>query len=158
MTTKRVILGADIAGFDLKEAVKEHLIQKGYEIVDVGMTDKENKIPFQEVGFRVGRAVSRGEFERGLLFCGSGMGIHLAAAKFPGVLCAVCESVPAAKRCVVANNCNILAMGGFYVAPYTGCQMAEEYLGSSFGEGQTERFVAFHENAYHDIMDHDYQK
>ena len=158
MTTKRIILGADIAGFDLKEAVKEHLIQKGYEITDVGMTEKERTIPFQEVGFRVGRAVSRCEFERGLLFCGSGMGIHLAAAKFPGVLCAVCESIPSAKRCVVANNCNILAMGGFYVAPYTGCQMAEEFLESEFGEGQTERFVAFHENACREIMNHDYQE
>ena len=158
MKTKRVILGADVAGFDLKEAVKAHLLQKGYEIIDVGMQDKEHTVPFQEVGFRVGRAVSKGEFERGLLFCGSGMGIHLAAAKFPGVLCAVCESVPAAKRSVVANNCNILAMGGFYVAPYSGCQMAEEFLDSDFGDGQTERFIAFHENAYRDIMNHDYQE
>lgn len=158
MKTKRVIIGADIAGFDLKEAVKTHLLQLGYDIVDVGMTDKEQKIPFQEVGFRVGRAVSKGEFERGLLFCGSGMGIHLAAAKFPGVMSAVCESIPAAKRCVVANNCNILAMGGFYVAPYTGCQMAEEFLSGTFGEGQTERFIAFHESAYNEIMAHDYLK
>lgn len=157
MKTKRVIMGADVAGFDLKEAVKAHLTQKGYEIVDVGMLEKETTVPFQEVGFRVGRAVSKGEFERGLLFCGSGMGIHLAAAKFPGVLCAVCESIPAAKRCVVANRCNILAMGGFYVAPYTGCQMAEEFLASDFGDGQTERFVAFHEKAYNDIKNHDYQ-
>lgn len=158
MTTTRVIIGADVAGFDLKEAVKAHLIQKRYDIVDVGMTEKEQTIPFQEVGFRVGRAVSKGEFERGLLFCGSGMGIHLAAAKFPGVLCAVCESVPAAKRCVIANRCNILAMGGFYVAPYTGCQMAEEFLSSNFGDGQTERFVAFHEKAYQDIMNNAYQE
>lgn len=157
MKTKRVIMGADVAGFDLKDAVKAHLTQKGYEIVDVGMLEKETTVPFQEVGFRVGRAVSKGEFERGLLFCGSGMGIHLAAAKFPGVLCAVCESIPAAKRCAVANHCNILAMGGFYVAPYTGCQMAEEFLSSDFGDGQTERFVAFHEKAYNDIMNHDYQ-
>ncbi len=158
MKTNRVIMDADVAGFDLKEAVKEHLIKKGYEITDVGMIEKEHTIPFQEVGFRVGRAVSKGEFERGLLFCGSGMGIHLAAAKFPNVLCAVFESIPSAKRCVVANHCNILAMGGFYVAPYTGCQMAEEFLSSNFGDGQTERFVAFHENAYHDIMEYDYQK
>lgn len=158
MKTKRVILGADVAGFDLKEAVKAHLTQKGYEITDVGMLEKEHTVPFQEVGFRVGRAVSKGEFERGLLFCGSGMGIHLAAAKFPGVQCAVCESIPAAKRCVVANNCNILSMGGFYVAPYTGCQMAEEFLGSDFGDGQTERFVAFHEKAYQEIMEHNYQE
>ncbi len=158
MKSKRVIIGADIAGFELKEAVKTHLEQLGFEITDVGMTEKENKIPFQEVGFRVGRAVSKGEFERGLLFCGSGMGIHLAAAKFPGVMCAVAESIPAAKRCVVANHCNILAMGGFYVAPYTGCQMAEEFLTSNFGDDQTERFVSFHENAYNDIMRHDYQE
>lgn len=158
MKIKRVIIGADVAGFDLKEAVKAHLIQLGYDIVDVGMTDKEQKIPFHEVGFRVGRAVSKGEFERGLLFCGSGMGIHLAVAKFPGVMSAVCESIPAAKRCVVANNCNILAMGGFYVAPYTGCQMAEEFLLGTFGEGQTERFIAFHESAYNEIIAHDYLK
>ena len=156
MKTTRVIIGADVAGFDLKEAVKAHLIQKGYEIADVGMTEKAQTIPFHEVGFRVGRAVSKGEFERGLLFCGSGMGIHLAAAKFPGVLCAVCESIPAAKRCVIANRCNILAMGGFYVAPHTGCMMAEEFLAANFGDGQTERFIAFHEMAYDEILSHDY--
>lgn len=156
MKTKRVTIGADVAGFDIKESVKEHLIQKGYDIVDIGMMDKEQKISFHWVGFRVGRAVSKGAFERGLLFCGSGKGIHLAAAKFPGVMSAVCESIPAANRCVAANRCNILAMGAFYVAPYTGCQMAEEFLSDNFGDGQSERFIAFHESAYNEIVARDY--
>ncbi len=148
MKTKKVIMGADAAGFDLKESVKIYLIKKGYEITDVGVTDQNNPMPFYEVGFRVGRAVSKKEYERGLLFCGSGMGIHLAAAKFPGVQCAVCESISSAKRCVIANNCNIMAMGGFYVAAYTGRLMAEEFLSHDFGDEQTQEFIEFHLKAY----------
>ena len=83
---KYVVLGSDLAGYPLKCAVAEHLEKEGYKITDLGVTDPNYEDPemmFQRVGFRVGSKISEGEFEKGLLFCGTGMGIHIAAIKYP---------------------------------------------------------------------------
>lgn len=153
---KKVVVGADPAGFPLKEAIKAHLIEKGYEVTDLGMLKEDEPIMFQIVGQRVGKAVSEGQFERGLIFCGSGMGIHIAASKFPHVHCALCESIETAKRSRVANNCNILAMGGFYIAPRLGCMMADAFLETEFAEGQNQWFYDYHMKGYQEIEDYDY--
>ena len=99
---KYIVMGADFAGFPLKEAVAAHLKAQGGRITDVGVTtdskpdDTENM--FHRVGLRAGSLISEGEFERALLFCGTGMGIHIAASKCPHVHAGVVESVPAALR------------------------------------------------------------
>ena len=86
---KYLVVGADFAGFPLKEVVVEHLQKKGWKITDLGVTadsdpdDTENM--FHRVGLRVGAQISEGIFERALLFCGTGMGIHIAASKCPHV-------------------------------------------------------------------------
>ena len=81
---KQLVVGADFAGFPLKEVVCEHLRKKGWEILDLGVTkdsdpnDTENM--FHRVGLRVGAQISEGNYERALIFCGTGMGIHIAAS------------------------------------------------------------------------------
>ena len=86
---KYLVVGADFAGYPLKEAVVAHLKEKGWKITDLGVTadsdpdDTENM--FHRVGLRVGAQISEGNFERALLFCGTGMGIHIAASKCPHV-------------------------------------------------------------------------
>ena len=98
---KYLLMGADWAGFPLKEAVKAHLEKKGWKITDVGVTDPnvdDTENMFHRIGLRVGAMISEGEFERALIFCGTGMGIHIAASKCPGVHAGVVESVPAALR------------------------------------------------------------
>ena len=121
---KQILVGADFAGYPLKEAVCEHLRKKGWEITDIGVTansDPENTdLMFHRVGLRAGSMITEGEFERALLFCGTGMGIHIAASKCPGVHAGVVESVPAALRAITGNGVNVLAMGAFYVAPQMG--------------------------------------
>ena len=82
---------------------------------------------YHRVGFALGAQITEGKFERALAFCGTGMGIHIAASKCPHVHAAVCESVPAARRCAAANNANLLAMGAFYVAPRTAMAMADAF-------------------------------
>lgn len=112
---KYIVMGADFAGFPLKEAVAAHLKAQGWRITDVGVTtdskpdDTENM--FHRVGLRAGSLISEGEFERALLFCGTGMGIHIAASKCPHVHAGVVESVPAALRAITGNGVNVLAMG-----------------------------------------------
>jgi ribose 5-phosphate isomerase B len=116
---KQLLVGADFAGYPLKEAVCAHLRKKGWEITDVGVTDpaaEDTELMFHRVGLRVGAMIAEYEFERALIFCGTGMGIHIAASKCPHVFAGVVESVPAALRAITGNGVNVLAMGAFYVA------------------------------------------
>ena len=114
---KQLVVGADFAGFPLKEIVCEHLRKKGWEILDLGVTkdsdpnDTENM--FHRVGLRVGAQISEGNYERAMVFCGTGMGIHIAASKCPHVHAGVVESLPAAIRAITGNGVNVLAMGAF---------------------------------------------
>jgi len=104
---KKLVVGADFAGYPLKEVVCAHLRKQGWEIEDLGVKNPEDNGPenmFHRVGLRVGSRISEGEFERALIFCGTGMGIHIAASKCPHVHVAVCESVPSALRCICGNS------------------------------------------------------
>ena len=74
---------------------------------------------------RVGAEISEGNYERALLFCGTGIGIHIAASKCPHVHAGVVESLPAATRAITENGVNVLAMGAFYVAPQTACDIVD---------------------------------
>ena len=161
---KYLVVGADFAGFPLKEAVCEHLRNKGWKITDIGVTTTsdpdDTDLMFHRVGLRVGSMISEGEFERALIFCGTGMGIHIAASKCPHVHAAVCESVRAAKRCATANNCNVMAMGAFYIAPRLGMAMADAFLESSLGDGYEnwEGFYEYHKLAYDELEAFDYEE
>ncbi len=154
---RKVVMGADFAGFPLKEAVKDHLLTRGWEVTDLTPNIEETDM-YHRVGFRVGAEISEGNFEKGLIFCGTGMGIHIAASKCPGVHAAVCETVPAAKRAATANNANVLAMGAFYVAPRTAMAMADEFLEHSLGDGYEdwEGFYEYHKIGFDECDSFDY--
>ena len=88
------------------------------------------------------------------------MGIHIAASKCPHVHAAVVESVPAALRCITGNNCNVLAMGAFYVAPQMGIEIAEAFLSHNLGDGYEwwHNFYDFHKLAYDELEAFDYEE
>lgn len=154
---KRVVVGADFAGFGLKEAVKQHLIERGWTVVDITPVKEECPM-YHRVGFAVGARIAEGETEKALAFCGSGMGIHIAASKVPHVHAAVCESVDAARRAVTANNANLLAMGAFFIGPRLGMAMADAFLDAHFGEGYEDwdGFDAYHRVGYEECEHFDY--
>ncbi len=160
---KKLVVGADFAGFPLKEAVVAHLLSKGWEIEDLGVkTDSDpndTDLMFHRVGLRVGSKISEGEYERALLFCGTGMGIHIAASKCPHVHAGVVESVPAALRAITGNGVNVLAMGAFYVAPAMGIDIAEAYLNAELGSGYEwwHNFYEFHKLAIDELEAFDYE-
>ncbi|MBP3372611.1 MAG: RpiB/LacA/LacB family sugar-phosphate isomerase [Clostridia bacterium] len=158
---KHILIASEVAGFPLKEAVKAHLIENGWHVTDVGMQTADEKNPemFHRVGFRVGSMLAEGEFEKAIIFCGTGMGIHIGASKCPHVHCAVVESVAAAKRAVTGNNCNVLAMGAFYIAPEMGMAIADAFLESYFGEGYEDwpNFNEYHKLAYDELEAFDYE-
>ena len=159
---KYLVVGADFAGYPLKEAVCAHLRKKGWKIEDLGVTDPNDNNTenmFHRVGLRVGAKISEGEYEKALVFCGTGMGIHIAASKCPHVHAGVVESVPAALRAITGNGVNVLAMGAFYVAPAMGCDIADAYLNASLGSEQTwwHNFYEFHKLAIDELEAFDYE-
>lgn len=159
---KEVLVGADFAGFPLKEAVVAHLKKKGWKVTDIGVTQEGEEDPemFHRIGLKVGAKISEKEFERALLFCGTGMGIHIAASKCPGVLAGVVESVPAALRAITGNGVNVLAMGAFYVAPQMGIEIAEAFLNHNLGDGYEwwPNFYEFHKLACDELDAFDYEE
>lgn len=159
---KQLLVGADFAGYPLKEAVCAHLRAKGWTITDVGVTDpnvEDTENMFHRIGLRVGAMISEGEFERALIFCGTGMGIHIAASKCPHVHAGVVESVPAAMRAITGNGVNVLAMGAFYVSPQMGIDITEAYLNNDLGTTWEwwPKFYEFHKLAIEELEAFDYE-
>ena len=161
---KYLVVGADFAGFPLKEVVVEHLEKKGWKILDLGVKKdsdpNDTDLMFHRVGLRVGAEISEGNYERALIFCGTGMGIHIAASKCPHVHAGVVESLPAATRAITGNGVNVLAMGAFYVAPQTACDIADAYLGNELGSGWEwwHNFYEFHKLAIDELEAFDYEE
>ncbi|MBE6926018.1 MAG: RpiB/LacA/LacB family sugar-phosphate isomerase [Ruminococcaceae bacterium] len=162
---KQLLVGADFAGYPLKEAVVAHLKEKGWEITDVGVQadsdpDKDTDLMFHRIGLRAGAMIAEREFERALLFCGTGMGIHIAASKCPHVHAGVVESVPAALRAITGNGVNVLTMGAFYVAPQMACDIADAYLGAELGSGYEwwHNFYEFHKLAIDELEAFNYEE
>lgn len=159
---KYVLVAADIAGVPLKDAVVAALEKEGWKIEDIGVKSTEEKNPemFHRIGLKVGAKIAEKEYERALVFCGTGMGIHIAASKCPHVHAAVVESVPAALRCITGNNCNVLAMGSQYVAPQMGIDAAKAFLEHNIGDGYEnwKNFKEFHQLAYDELETFDYEE
>ena len=129
---KKVIIGSDKSGFGLKEALKAYLIEVGYEVVDDGTIDPENAMMYDAVARKVAPRVSSGEFEKGILICGTGMGMSIVANKFKGVSAAVCENTFAAEKARAINDANILTLGGWISAPEVGIAIADTFLNTEF--------------------------
>lgn len=131
---KKIMIGSDKSGFSLKEAIKEHLIAAGYEVNDCGTQNMENGRPYFEVAPLVAEAVQKGEYEKGILICGTGMGMALVANMYEGVHAACCESVYSAEKCRAINDANVLTMGGWIIAPELGIAMVDKFLNTEFTE------------------------
>ena len=120
----KVILGADSYGFSLKQAVKAALLENGYDVFDA----TEQPAFFADAAKQVAAGVQRGEYQRGIAFCGTGMGVSIIANKHKGVYAALCESVYQARRAKIVNNTNVLCMGGMIIGDVMGVEMALSWL------------------------------
>lgn len=132
---KKIIIGSDSSGFGLKEAVRKHLEEIGYEVTDVGTRSLEEPVQFYDVATNLASAISNKEFDRGIIMCGTGMGVSLIANKYKGVYVGLCESLYAVNRARVFNNANVLGMGGFIVGPEMGVRMVDEFLNTEWKDG-----------------------
>ncbi|MCD7838386.1 MAG: RpiB/LacA/LacB family sugar-phosphate isomerase [Clostridiales bacterium] len=135
----KVIIGSDKSGFTLKEAVKAHLLAQGYEVEDGGTLDLDHVKPFFVAAPAVASRVSSGEFERGILICGTGAGMEILANKYKGVYAVLCGDTYDAKMCRAINDANIMTMGGCKLtcddsALSMPLQMVDTFLTTEFGQ------------------------
>ena len=141
-----IIVSADPAGFNLKEEIKSYLIEKGFEVTDVGTLSPNNPVPFYQAAINLSKQVQSGAFERGIVFCGTGMGVSQVCNKFKGIYCAVVESTYTAKKCRIVNNSNVLALGGFVQTPTVAKEIVDVYLATEWCQNESkERTEMFQE-------------
>ena len=128
-------IGSDHGGFELKKAVMKHLAERGVEYRDYGTFSAES-CDYPDFGEAVGRAVASGECARGIVICGTGIGISIAANKVKGIRCGVCHDVFTATMCAEHNDANVISMGGRVVSPGLAAQMVAAWLDTPFGGGR----------------------
>lgn len=127
----RVVIGADHAGFPLKEKLVEHLAAHGHTTTDVG-TDSTEPVDYPDFAAAVGRAVVAGEAERGIIVCGSGAGASIAANKITGVRSAVVHDHYTAHQAVEHDDMNVLALGARVIGETTATEIVDAYIGAKF--------------------------
>lgn len=131
----KIVIASDFAGFPLKEALKKHLVSEGHEVEDVGQTCENEKVVYVDAVRNLAKEIQEGNCERGIVCCGTGAGVSIAANKFKGIYCVACESLFTAPKTAVVNNANVLAMGSRICAPDNACEMTDAWLGESFLKG-----------------------
>ena len=134
----RIAIASDHGGFELKEIVKKHLEARGLEVADLG-TNSDASVDYPVYGKACGEAVVNGEADCGIVVCGTGIGISIAANKVKGVRCGLCTSVEMAQLTKQHNNANVLALGGRTTAPELALQIVDAWLDTEFEGGRHER-------------------
>jgi ribose 5-phosphate isomerase B len=132
----RIALGSDHAGYNLKETVKKHLEELGIEYKDFGCTGCNISVDYPDYGLAVAEAVVSGEYERGIIVCGTGIRISISANKVPGIRAAVCSDTFSAKACREHNDANILAMGERVVGSGVAIDIVDAFLKEEFQGGR----------------------
>lgn len=136
----RIGIGNDHVAIELKNTIKEHLEQQGYEVVDFG-TNSPERFDYPISGYKVGKAVASGDVDLGVLICGTGVGISLAANKVHGIRACVCSDPYSAKLSREHNNTNIIAFGARVVGPELAKLIVDEWLGATFQGGRHQRRI-----------------
>ena len=135
-----IAIGCDHGGLELKEHLVYVLQSRGVDVVDMGTNDKES-VDYPDYGRLVSLEVSKGQAERGILVCTSGIGMSILANKFPGVRAALVHDLPEAQMSREHNNSNILVLGGGTTAKHLAEQIVESWLQTPFAGGRHQRRV-----------------
>src|SRR3954462_13893885 len=134
----RIAIAADHAGYHLKDELAARLAGKGHEVIDLG-TNSAAPVDYPDSAEAVGSALTRQEADRGILVCGSGAGVSIAANKIPGIRAAVCHDTYTAHQGVEHDDMNVLCIGAEVVGPELAAELARAFLAARFDGG--ERYV-----------------
>ncbi len=140
MAFKSLAIGSDHAGFDLKAKLAKELRSSGYEVLDVGTNDGASSVDYPDFGKAVAEAVTSGKADGGVVVCGTGIGISIAANRHPGIRAALCHDVTMARLCREHNDANILALGARLIGETVAKDCLDAFLNTEFaGERHVRR-------------------
>lgn len=134
----KIAIASDHAAFELKEKIVQHLKELGHEPMDFGVYD-DSSVDYPDYGVKVAKAVSDAEYERGVLLCGTGIGMSITANKFPGVRASLVYDHYTAKMSRLHNDSNILVIGGRTTGISTAFDIVETWLTTPYEGGRHER-------------------
>jgi ribose 5-phosphate isomerase B len=135
---EKVAIAADHGGFELKEDIKLFLKETGYETVDFG-THNNNSVDYPDLGIKVAEAVSRGDIQKGILICGTGVGMSIVVNKFPDVRGALCNDIYTARMGRKHNDSNILILGGRVVGRGIAMEIVNTWMSTQFDGGRHQK-------------------
>jgi len=136
----KIVLASDHGGFQLKETIKEHLIKNGYTITDIGVYNTDSA-DYPDYGKRAAEMVANKESDRGIIICGTGIGISIAANKVNGIRCALCTNEFMAKMSRMHNDANMLALGERVLGKGIALDIVDIWLSTEFEGGRHENRV-----------------
>lgn len=136
----KLAVGSDHGGFLLKEEIKEFLTGEGIQFTDFGTFDAQS-VDYPDFALKVAQAVASGEYGRGILCCGTGIGVSIAANKVPGIRAALCGDTFSARASREHNDANILTLGERVTGPGLALDIVKVWLGSEFAGGRHERRI-----------------
>ena len=131
----KIGFAADPFALSLRKAIVDHLKQNGHEVIDFGASEDNTEIQYYESCVKACEALQRGEGERAILLCGTGMGMNVIANRFKGVRAAVVESVFAARMCRAINDANALCLGAMIWGDWMACEAVDVFLKTKLGDG-----------------------
>ena len=136
MKDNNILLGADHLGLPLKNILKEHLIDKGYSVEDIGV-DNNDPVDYPDIGEKLAKRIAKGDSERGILCCGTGAGMAIVANKIPGVR-AVCINDPyTAERAIASNIAQVVTLGSLITGKEVGKKLVDIWLENDFQGGKS---------------------
>lgn len=137
---EKIIIGCDHSAYEMKETVKAFLIENEYKVNDIGAFNGES-VDYTDFGFKVAGEVSRGNYCRGVLICGTGIGMSIVANRFPGVRAALCGDLFSTIMSRRHNDANILVMGARVIGEGLALELVRTWLGTSFEGGRHQKRV-----------------
>lgn len=148
----RIVLASDHAGFGLKEKVKAYLTAQGQELLDVGCEGCES-VDYPVFGVKAIQKILSGEAERGILICGTGIGMSITANRFPGIRAALCSDCYTARMSRLHNDANVLVMGGRVIGEALALELVRIFLETPFEGGRHERRLRLIEEFVGEVRD-----
>ncbi len=139
-TVRRIALGADHAGYAVKDRIKEILQKQGYEVIDFGVHASDS-VDYPDYAKQVAQSVSQAESDRGVLVCGTGIGMAITANKFRGIRAATCNDTYTARMAAEHTNANVLCVGARVVDADHAVAIVKEWLKTRFGGGRHQRRI-----------------
>jgi ribose 5-phosphate isomerase B len=134
----KLVIGCDHAALGLKQTIMRHLMERGHEVVDAGAFS-EASVDYPEIGSQVASSVSEGRFERGILLCGTGLGMSMVANRFAHVRAALCNDLFSAGMSRRHNDANILVMGGRVIGDVLAKEIVNTWMETDFEGGRHQR-------------------